>query len=208
MKKFKRVIASICAVMMIMSTFAATTVAATPREQEQIEAISEADIANELNILSRNGESRNAILRVIDKPTRLEFLTSIALKQNFVELDVRPNYHVDDEGLPTFTASGGMADIECYDTDCNSLVEVTLMCARNQATNEMPAITRHLQEAIAQQPEITMFSMLVAPSIHKDTKYMAAFSKHQYNVDILTFTVNEFIEQITVKNNISEFISV
>lgn len=45
MKKFKRVIASICAVMMIMSTFAATTVAATPKEQEQIEAISEADIA-------------------------------------------------------------------------------------------------------------------------------------------------------------------
>lgn len=45
MKKFKRVIASICAVMMIMLTFAATTVAATPKEQEQIEAISEADIA-------------------------------------------------------------------------------------------------------------------------------------------------------------------
>ena len=45
MKKFKKVIASICAVMMIMSTFAATTVAATPKEQEQIEAISEADIA-------------------------------------------------------------------------------------------------------------------------------------------------------------------
>lgn len=44
-KKFKRVMASICAVMMTMSTFAATTVAATPKEQEQIEAISEADIA-------------------------------------------------------------------------------------------------------------------------------------------------------------------
>lgn len=34
MKKFKRVIASICAVMMIMSTFAATTVAATPKAEE------------------------------------------------------------------------------------------------------------------------------------------------------------------------------
>lgn len=123
---------------------------------------SKQDIINELNIVCGNGESRNAILRIIDKPTRLEFLTSIALKQNFAGLDVQPNYHVDDEGLPTFTASGGRADIECYDTDCNSLVEVTLMCARNQATNEMPAITRHLQEAIAQQPEITMFSMLVA----------------------------------------------
>lgn len=166
------------------------------------------DIANELNILSRNGESRNAILRVIDKPTRLEFLTSIALKQNFVDLDVRPNYHVDDEGLPTFTASGGVADIECYDTDCNSLVEVTLMCAKNQATNEMPAITRHLQEAIEKDPNITHFSMLVAPSIHTDTKYMAGYSKYQYGIDILTLTITEFIEQISVNRRIMEMLPV
>ena len=165
------------------------------------------DIANELNILSRNGESRNAILRVIDKPTRLDFLTSIALKQNFVDLDVRPNYHVDDEGLPTFTASGGVADIECYDTDCNSLVEVTLMCARNQATNEMPAITRHLQEAIEKEPNITHFSMLIASSIHIDTKYMAAFSKHQYNVDILTFTITEFLNKIKLNSKIIEIVN-
>ncbi len=165
------------------------------------------EIITELNLLSRNGESRNAVLRIIDKPTRLEFLTSIALKQHFEGLDVRPNYHVDDEGLPTFTASGGMADIECFDTDCNSLVEVTLMCARNQATNEMPAITRHLQEAIAQNPNITLFSMLVAPSIHADTKYMAGFSKYQYNIDILTLTITEFIEQINNKNKIVEFLA-
>lgn len=164
------------------------------------------DIANELSTLSRNGESRNTVLRVIDKPTRLEFLTSIALKQHFVDLDVRPNYHVDDEGLPTFTASGGMADIECYDTDCNSLVEVTLMCSRNQATNEMPAITRHLQEAIGREPDITQFSILVAPSIHADTRYMAAFSKHQYNVDILTLTINEFVEQLGVNERIIEIL--
>ena len=167
---------------------------------------SKEDIINELNIVCGNGESRYAVLRIIDKPTRLEFLTSVALKQHFVELNVQPNYHVDDEGLPTFTASGGVADIECYDTDCNSLVEVTLMCARNQATNEMPAITRHLQEAIEQQPEVIIFSMLVAPSIHADTKYMAAFSKHQYNVDILTLTITEFIEQINEKERIIEML--
>lgn len=160
------------------------------------EDYSKEDIINELNVMCGHGESRNAILRIIDKPTRLEFLTSIALKQHFSALNVQPNYHVDDEGLPTFTASGGVADIECYDTDCNSLVEVTLMCARNQATNEMPAITRHLQEAIEQTPNTTIFSMLVAPSIHADSKYMAAFSKHQYGVDIFTFTIGEFIEKI------------
>lgn len=169
---------------------------------------SKEDIANELSILSKNGESKNAILKIIDKPTRLEFLTSIALKQHFADLDVRPNYHIDDEGLPAFTASGGVADIECYDTDCNSLVEVTLMCARNQATNEMPAITRHLQEAIEKEPNITQFSILVAPSIHADTKYMAGYSKYQYGINILTLTIAEFIEQICINRRIVEMLPV
>jgi hypothetical protein len=163
-------------------------------------------IANELSILSRNGESRNTILRIIDRPTRLEFLASIALKQHFTDLDVKPNYHIDDEGLPTFTAPGGVADIECFDEDCNSLFEVTLMCSRNQAIIEMPAITRHLQEAIEKNPDITQFSVLVAPSIHVDTKYMASFSKYQYDVDILTLTIAEFLEQIRVKKSIKEIL--
>lgn len=169
---------------------------------------SKEEIINELNIICSKGESKNPVLRIIDKPTRLEFLTSIALKQHFDRIDVQPNYHVDDEGLPTFTASGGMADIECYDTDCDSLVEVTLMCGRNQATNELPAITRHLQDAIEQKPDATIFSMLVAPSIHADSKYMAAFSKHQYGVDILTFTIGEFVEQISIKDSMIQILTI
>lgn len=70
----------------------------------------------------------------------------------------------------------------------------------------MPAITRHLQEAIEQNPGVTQFSMLVAPSIHADTKYMAGYSKFKYNVDILTFTITEFIEQISVKERIAEML--
>ena len=168
---------------------------------------SKEEIASELGIVCGRGESHNPVLRIIDKPTRLEFLTSIALKQNFEGLTVKPNYHIDDEGLPTFTASGGLADIECFDGDCNPLVEVTMMCARNQATNEMPAITRHLQEAIEKYPTKTMFSILVAPSIHTDTIYMAEFSKHRYGVDILTLTINEFIEQLSSKEHIIEMLT-
>lgn len=161
------------------------------------------EIFNELLIVcSKRGESRNPVLRIIDKPTRFEFLISIALKQNFEGLTVCPNYHVDDEGLPTFTASGGLADIECFDTDCNPLVEVTLITARTQATMEMPAITRHLQEAVAKYPDKIVFSILVAPAIHADTKYMAGYSKYQYDVDILTFTTEEFVGAINNSDKI------
>lgn len=168
---------------------------------------SKEEIQNELDIVCGRGESKNDVLRILDKPTRFEFLTSIALIQHFPGLDVKPNYHVDDEGLPTFTAPGGIADIECQDDGCYALVEVTLMCSRNQATNEMPAITRHLQEAVAQNPNVTVFSMLVAPSIHEDSRYMAGFSKFQYNVDILTLTESDFIKQMDGKKRIAEMLS-
>ena len=163
-------------------------------------------IIKELQIVCGKGESKNPVLRIIEKPTRFEFLTSIALKQHFKSLEVRPNYHVDDEGLPTFTASGGLADIECFGTDSNPLVEVTLMTARTQATNEMPAITRHLQEAIEKYPDKMVFSLLVAPAIHSDTKYMAEFSKFKYNVDVLPFTTEEFLTKIQQVTNISNLI--
>lgn len=64
--------------------------------------------------MTNKKESSDEVLKFINAPTRLEFLTSISLVQQIEDLDVKPN-SVDDEGLPTFTAGGGIADIECYD---------------------------------------------------------------------------------------------
>lgn len=161
-------------------------------------------IYNELNIACGRNESKDSVLKIIDKPTRFEFLVSIALKQQFENLIVKPNYKADDEGIPTFTAAGGMADIECFDLECNPLVEVTLMNGRTQATNEIPAITRHLNEAVEKYHGIKVFTVFVAPTIHTDTIYMAKFSKWQYHVDILTFNISEFIDKIKSINSISE----
>lgn len=174
--------------------------------KEWAETYSKEDIIKELYVVCGKGESKNPILRIIDKPTRFEFLTSIALKQHFDGLEVKPNYHVDDEGLPTFTAAGGLADIECFDTDCNPLVEVTLMTSRTQATNEMPAITRHLQEAKEKYKGKLVFSVLVAPSIHADTKYMAGYSKFQYKVEILTYTIEEFVKNIISTSRVLDLV--
>lgn len=162
-------------------------------------------IFNELNITCSRTESHDPTLRIIDKPTRFEFLVSIVLKQHFKDLIIRPNYKSDDEGIPTFAAAGGMADIECFDKDCNPLVEVTLMQARTQATNEMPAITRHLSEAIEKYPDTKVFTLFIAPSLHADTIYMAKFSKFQYNVDIVTLNIKEFIAKIQTVVKIIDF---
>jgi restriction endonuclease len=170
--------------------------------------ISKESIQKELLLVCEKKESKHNILRFINAPTRLEFLTSIALVQNFEGLDVNPNYSVDDEGLPTFTASGGYADIECYDTDCDSYFEVTLMCGRSdQVNNEIIPISRHLKEAKEKRRQES-FSVLVAPVIHPDTKEAAEWQKMKSGVDILTYDINEFIENIDKEEKVSCLLSI
>lgn len=170
--------------------------------------MSKESIQKELLLVCEKKESKHNILRFINAPTRLEFLTSIALVQNFEGLDVNPNYSVDDEGLPTFTASGGYADIECYDTDCDSYFEVTLMCGRSdQVNNEIIPISRHLKEAKEKRRQES-FSVLIAPVIHPDTKEAAEWQKMKSGVDILTYDINEFIENIDKEEKVSCLLSI
>lgn len=163
-------------------------------------------VYDELMLLKNNKGSKDDLLRFIKETTRLEFLTSIALVQNFKNLDVNPNYSVDDEGLPTYTAQGGMADIECFDKSCNSYFEVTLMCGKNdQVNNEIIPISRHLREAKKASDKIS-FSVLVAPVIHEDTVEAADWQKHKYNIDILTYEIAEFIKDINKYDEVIELL--
>lgn len=158
--------------------------------------MSKESVKKELQTVCEKKESKDDVLKYINAPTRLEFLTSIALVQNYEGLDVNPNYAVDDEGLPTFTASGGMADIECYDTDYDSYFEVTLMCGKqDQVNNEIIPISRHLREAKTNRRKES-FSVLVAPVIHADTKEAAEWQNMKYGVDILTLDISAFMEAI------------
>ncbi len=158
--------------------------------------MSKESIKKELQIVCEKKESKDDVLKYINAPTRLEFLTSIALVQNYEGLDVNPNYAVDDEGLPTFTAAGGKADIECYDTDYDSYFEVTLMCGKqDQVNNEIIPISRHLREAKTNRKEES-FSVFVAPVIHSDTKEAAEWQSMKYHVDILTLDINSFLNAI------------
>lgn len=163
-------------------------------------------VRKELLAVCARRESTDKILRYINAPTRLEFLTSIALVQNFSGLDVNPNYSVDDEGLPTFTASGGYADIECYDSDCDSYFEVTLMCGRSdQVNNEIIPISRHLREAKKNRREES-FSVFVAPTIHPDAIEAAEWQKKKYEVDIITLNIDEFIKEIDIASKVSQLL--
>lgn len=167
---------------------------------------SKENIFKELVNLEKNKVSKDEYFSDIDNPTRLEFLTSIALVQTYPNIIVKPNYSIDDEGNPVFTARGGIADIEVYDTISDSLVEVTLLQNKSQAINEIPGITRHLEEFKNSSSKDKVFSLFIAPKIHQDTIYMCEFSRDRYKLDILPYTISEFISKLSNTKNIYEFV--
>lgn len=174
--------------------------------KECASTMSREDVFLELRNVGARKESKDAVLKYIPAPTRLEFLTSIALLQNFNTLTVKPNYPVDDEGYPTSTASGGMSDIECFDSDYDSYFEVTLMCGRaDQVNNEVIPIGRHLLEAITTR-RAESFAVLVAPTIHSDTVEACDWQKFKYKIDIIPYDIESFITNISSRNRASELL--
>ncbi|CBW53820.1 Putative restriction endonuclease [Mycoplasma mycoides subsp. capri LC str. 95010] len=161
-------------------------------------------IHKELRNLQLNKNSEDEYFKLIDSPTRLEFLTSIAIIQKFPQYEIHPNYSIDDEGNPTFTAKGGVADIEIYDTNLNSIVEVTLMKSRQQAANEIPAITRHLKKQRDEYGNNNVFSLFVAPNIHEDTLYMCHFTMYKEKLGIYPYTIVDFVQKIQTTNSLLE----
>lgn len=149
-------------------------------------------IKTELFILSSNRKlkSKNDILKYIDEPTRLEFLVSLALKKWFPNLIIKPNYLMDDEGLPRRHAGSGIPDIVCCNEDSCSLFEVTLLTGNQQCVRELPSIGDHLREM--RKSDKNAFSVFIAPTIHHRSYEYAEFLSFKDNLLIVLYTITQF----------------
>lgn len=140
-------------------------------------------IKNELTNLANKKNSTDNVLKLLAAPTRLEFLTALAIRCKMPDVRVVPNYSCDDEGLPTSTAGGNKGDIECYEQQCGILVEVTMAMGRTQTVMEIWPIERHLEEFQKKQDSQCIF---VAPAIYADSfkqiKYVSADSKGRLKI--------------------------
>ncbi|MDA3062470.1 MULTISPECIES: AlwI family type II restriction endonuclease [unclassified Campylobacter] len=165
-------------------------------------------IYNELSILAHKKSSKDEVFKFIPEPTRFEFLASIALKQNFANLEVLPNYHIDDEGLPTSHASGNMPDIICDDEKSHSLTEVSLICGRAQVNNELLPISRHLKDEISKNIDKQNFAIFVAPKIFDDSKRYVKFIKYDENLDIINLDIENFIIKLQKSSEILDLLNV
>ena len=129
-------------------------------------------IKKELTNLATKKNSSDNVLKLLAAPTRLEFLTALAIRCKMPDVRVVPNYSCDDEGLPTSTAGGNKGDIECFEQQCGVLVEVTMAMGRTQTMMEVWPIERHLTDFQKHQKSQCIF---VAPSIYIDSKRQIQF---------------------------------
>ncbi|EPO1980191.1 AlwI family type II restriction endonuclease [Campylobacter upsaliensis] len=126
----------------------------------------------------------------------------MALKQHFGDLDIMPNYSIDDEGLPKCFAGGNKPDIICKDKESKSIVEVSLICGKGQVNNELLPITRHLKELInsSQNSHLkhSFFAIFIAPKIYEDSKRYVKFIKFDEGLEIKNMDILEFIQNIKI----------
>ena len=166
---------------------------------------SKEDIFMEMVNVCRKKLSKDPLLKFIDRPTRFEFLTSIALIQNFNKINVYPNYIVDDEGIPIRHASGGKADIICIDAVYEGLIEVTLMIGRQQTTDEILPIARHLTEELKNRANVV--SIFIAPVVFEDAIRCAGYIQYTEKINIKTYGINEFIDVLNNYDTLDKLVS-
>ena len=163
-------------------------------------------IKKELLVLKeRNGRSQDPVLKLIDRPERLEFLSSLAVRFKCPEYEVIPNYVADDQGLPTSTAAGGQADIECNLNNDKVLLEVTLKTdATGQIEGELVKIRDHINQKKSANPDKNVSSYFVAPTIHERTIHVAhqLYRDSTYNLLIEAVNIKKFIEKLENENNL------
>lgn len=149
-------------------------------------------IKKELNNLSAKKASADNVLKLLAAPSRLEFLTALAIKSKLPDVRVIPNYSCDDTGLPTSTAGGNKGDIECYEQKRGILVEVTMAMGRTQTMMEVWPIERHLDDM---RKDYEAQCIFVAPAIYPDSERQIQFVAYQSRGEkkIRPYAISELI---------------
>ncbi len=118
-------------------------------------------------VISEYIEKLENIHKLENRPTMLEYLSTMGLHALNDAIAIQPNYPVGDDNEPTSTAPGGVADIECLYRNFNMICEVTLLNGRDQWHNEGQPVMRHLRDFENKHPN--SHCLFIAPTIHTDT---------------------------------------
>lgn len=102
-------------------------------------------------------------------PEQFEKLIHDLLRAVNDEIEIRPNYPIDDEGQPISHSPGNRPDIECYYQSFDTICEVTLDSGRSQWMREGQPVMRHLREFENRSQNQSVYCIFIAPRVHTDT---------------------------------------
>jgi hypothetical protein len=156
--------------------------------------------------LSRRQDIEEAEEIKIKLPTQLEYVAFRTFLSINDLLQIRPNYPVDDEGKPVFTAGGNLPDLEIYYKDFNAICEVTLMTNRAQWMAESQPVQRHLYDFAMKNSDKEAYGIFIAPSVHRDTKnsFKQTFHTGIDSLESLKIIPFDFATWISVVNHLVE----
>ena len=135
-------------------------------------------------------------------PLCLEWYTSLSLMALDDSIEIKPNIVKADDGLPLFTAGGGLADIECYYESFNLIVEVTLIKDRTQVQNEVFPICRHYSDMVEKHDDKPWYCLFLAPRIHRDAKnafYLYINSGFEgKELNLIPLDINQYVDLLNI----------
>ncbi len=166
--------------------------------------------------LCNNGRTDERF-KYIPDPLQFEFFLSLFMYKIYgKELNIKPNYKVDANGMPISHAPGNMGDIEITSKNIYWLVEATLIKNKTQQlNNETTNLFRH----ISADNYNSKYLSLVAPHIHEDTQRLfeattiaringtSNFSAKPYNiVDFINISENKqnFHDMVDYTKNVKK----
>jgi len=81
-------------------------------------------------------------------------------------------------------------------------IEVTLQTNKSQATNEIPAISRHLADIKKRDKCNDYFTIFVAKALHPDSIFMSEFAYARDNQLISTYGINDFANKMAKSSQV------
>ena len=166
-------------------------------------------ISSELIKLSQNKTSIHPELKLVPEPTRLEFLVTLAVLDKFPSVEVIPNYIADSEGFPITHAPGNQPDCICIEDKKHILLEPTLLTGVTQHIREAQGIYRHVNDYKKQNSIADCSSLLIAPSIHDDTKEDAEFKNNRDGIKdlLLQITIEDYVKKFEEFDTLNKTVS-
>ncbi|MBT8636920.1 AlwI family type II restriction endonuclease [Polynucleobacter paneuropaeus] len=140
-------------------------------------------------------------------PVALEEITTNMLRIINDAIAINTNAPLGDDNRITFSAPGGVADIECFYKKYAAIYEVTLLTSRGQWYNEGQPVMRHLRDFEDKHADKfrDFYCIFISPRLHEDTlNTFWTSNKYEYRgrpQKIIPLNIDQFIKifEFTVK---------